>query len=324
MDSLSSNQIDKIGEILREHNSGTEYNQAVISLNTWRKNHGDVMDYIYDNACDLVKTLRIVNPIVTERLKRLATILDKLKRFDKMRLSRMRDIGGVRIVTEDMEDMYSVENKILEWNGLVGNEIDYIKNPRTSGYRGKHFVFKKDNMFIELQLRTQLQHVWATSVETMDTFLGTSMKSGKDPSYWTEFFRLVSKLFECSELENTQLNSVKITDDLVGLMDQYRIEPKLLGYASTNSLALVPAPSDYFAIILLDKDKNFSKVTYYPESDYNKATSDYEALEKDGANSVLVSVNKLREIRDAYPNYFLDLKTFVELIKQILKNNMVK
>lgn len=36
----------------------------------------------------------------------------------------------------------------------------------------KHFIFEKNGMSVEIQLRTQFQHIWATSVETIDIFRG--------------------------------------------------------------------------------------------------------------------------------------------------------
>ncbi len=54
---------------------------------------------------------------------------------------------------------------------------DYIKNPKTSGYRGIHDVYEYDvnseyglvynGLLIELQYRTQAQHAWATCVEVV-------------------------------------------------------------------------------------------------------------------------------------------------------------
>lgn len=35
----------------------------------------------------------------------------------------------------------------------------------------KHFILEKNGMSVEIQLRTQLQHIWTTSVEAM-IFLG--------------------------------------------------------------------------------------------------------------------------------------------------------
>ena len=79
----------------------------------------------------------------------------------------MQDIAGARIIVGNMDQLLDVERRIKRWRGLKRIK-NYIDQPKPSGYRGKHFIFEKDGMFVEIQLRTQLQHVWATSVETID------------------------------------------------------------------------------------------------------------------------------------------------------------
>ena len=53
-------------------------------------------------------------------------------------------------------------------------ETDYVRKPKTSGYRGIHLVYRYHNdrktiyngLQIEPQLRTRRQHAWATAVDT--------------------------------------------------------------------------------------------------------------------------------------------------------------
>lgn len=44
----------------------------------------------------------------------------------------------------------------------------------------------------ELQIRTKLQHAWATAVEAMGTFLGEALKAGHGPAAWRDFFATAS------------------------------------------------------------------------------------------------------------------------------------
>ena len=44
-----------------------------------------------------------------------------------------------------------------------------------------------------------MQHVWATAVETMGTFLGQALKSRQGDQEWIDFFAIVSSVFAYKE-----------------------------------------------------------------------------------------------------------------------------
>ena len=46
-------------------------------------------------------------------------------------------------------------------------------------------------MSVELQLRTILQHHWATAVKSVDMFYGESLKTGGGEQEWKDFFLAV-------------------------------------------------------------------------------------------------------------------------------------
>lgn len=108
------------------------------------------------------------NALVAQRLKRSPSIISKLKRFPKMKLSRMQDIGGLRAVVSNLEVARQLTESYKSsrfTHDLVG-EKDYIEYPKDTGYRGIHLVYKYQNrrvalydgLHIELQIRTRLQH----------------------------------------------------------------------------------------------------------------------------------------------------------------------
>jgi ppGpp synthetase/RelA/SpoT-type nucleotidyltranferase len=77
---------------------------------------------------------------------------------------------------------------------LVGQD-DYIANPKFSGYRGIHLVYSYfsdrketfNGLKIEIQIRTQLQHAWATAVEIVGFFRRELLKSGEGDHVWKHF-----------------------------------------------------------------------------------------------------------------------------------------
>jgi len=151
--------------------------------------------------------------LVSQRMKRLPSIQNKLIRgqSETMRLSQMQDIGGCRAVLKHISDVDRLMALFREGSAenptgrhkMVGTR-DYIADPKADGYRGVHYVFRYQSpspdrsawngLRIEIQVRSKLQHAWATAVETVDTFTGQSLKFALgtnigDPT-WRRFFAL--------------------------------------------------------------------------------------------------------------------------------------
>lgn len=168
---VSNNATRKAGIALKL-NQATKENLDTIS--NFRSNHIQIMKM-------LVKTIskKLPKPIfIARRLKRLSSIQSKLQRFDGMNLDRMQDIGGVRAVFKNNNEVKDFKNKIKEVYQSpksvleIVKENDYISNPKADGYRSYHLVFKYNGKIneikgyhIELQLRDLLQHYWATAVD---------------------------------------------------------------------------------------------------------------------------------------------------------------
>ena len=51
---------------------------------------------------------------VTQRLKRMATILDKLERESSLALDKMQDIGGCRAVLTCVDDVWRLRDRIVK------------------------------------------------------------------------------------------------------------------------------------------------------------------------------------------------------------------
>lgn len=325
---ISNSAVNRVGDIIRSDVSGAEYNEAILVLDEWRKEHGALMDTYYDKCVELNKKLKFKNVIIAQRLKRLPTIVDKLNRFKDMELSRMQDIAGVRIVAENMVQLRKIEQQIEEWQDLYKID-DYIKSPKASGYRCKHFIFRKDGMFVEIQLRTQIQHLWATAVETMDIFRGTSMKTNKDETYWHDFFCQASSVFARIEGENvTDVYEKASLFELCEALERTVIDNNIFGYISSVALTSLAISDEqkikgaYYIVMNLNFDTRICNIFRFKELEYAAAVQKYQDLEgslvKNGS-VVLVSVNDLKKIKDAYPNYFMDLSKFIKVIKFTLE-----
>lgn len=318
---LSNSAINKIGDIIRKGPEAEGYAFAIDTLNIWRELHGDILDEYY-GKCFRLASRYSREIIVARRLKRLPTIVDKLDRQPKMRLSAMQDIAGVRIVARNMTEFRLLKKRLSRWKYLKSIK-DYISEPKSDGYRGMHFIFKKNNQYVEIQLRTQLQHVWSTAVESTDVFRGSSMKTRGDNTYWGGFFLVASASF--ANIEETAPVAGFEDEGLMSMIaklgsyaKQHKIIDKIGSMAFTEEISTDRRfrKSDY---VLMDLDFIMKKcsVICFNAKQYDDAIREYEKLEADTKrrhSSVLVSVNSFNKLKDAYPNYFVDLRKFAGLI----------
>lgn len=344
----SKNQINKAGLILVKNNSSAEEIDWARDLaEKWRACHAYPINTF---QATLRRKLRSFSrePIVAQRLKRMPTIIDKLKRYRMMKLTTMQDIGGVRAVLESVSDVYKLasgyrDNKLLK-HDLI-DEDDYIKNPRSEdGYRSLHLIYKYknkivptyDNLRIELQIRTKLQHTWATAVETMSTFLGQALKSRQGDQEWLDFFAVTSSAFAYQEKrplipryknlshKETYLAVARAEADL-GALDKMRgftvaVEAIVKRRKSGKSWS--------YHLIILNSLANTVQIKPYNRDSFKQAMRDYSKVEKEAAlgkeiEPVLVSAGPLEILRRAYPNFFLDIGDFVKKVRAIISSTKI-
>lgn len=138
---------------------------------------------------------------VSQRLKRMATILDKLDREPTLALDRMQDIGGCRVVLPTRDAVYRLRDHLAHVRQPI-RERDYISEPRMSGYRGIHVVVEYGTQcprMIEIQLRTEAMHQWATAVEEISGSSDVNYKmDGATPMQ--RFLECYARVLECEDL----------------------------------------------------------------------------------------------------------------------------
>jgi ppGpp synthetase/RelA/SpoT-type nucleotidyltranferase len=69
---------------------------------------------------------------VSQRLKRIPTIIDKLHREPGMNLGRMADIGGCRAVLRDLDEVKRVQSRYAG-DTITVRTRDYIEQPKPDG-----------------------------------------------------------------------------------------------------------------------------------------------------------------------------------------------
>lgn len=338
----TNREINKAGEILK--NQDTQSIEELIwdqdVLTYWRTIHGYVINTFQATLREKVKFFN-KERIIAQRLKRTPSIIYKLKRFDKMLLSRMQDIAGIRAVLKNLDEVRKLEAsyKTSQFKHKLRNEKDYIKEPKESGYRSIHLVYeynKSDHpcyhgLQIELQIRTKLQHTWATAVETIGTYLNYSLKSSEGPKQWLDFFVMTSSAFAC--LENSprvpgyeHFSEKQIYQMVIQEFEDLGVRDKLQAFSVATKHIKRSTTYNKYNLIILDLEKKMVEVRNFSDSNFNIANEQYTEIEKSiitGAplQVVLVSTGSIDSLRRAYPNYFLDTQEFISKIA-LLRHRM--
>lgn len=335
---VSKREINRAGEILADPNATQEeIERATELVNQWRACHGYPINTFQATLRLKVKPYK--GAIVAQRLKRLPTIIDKRRRYPTMKLAQMQDIGGVRAIlpklsnVRELRDLYM--NKIRFGHELLSPVDDYIEQPRWDGYRSIHLIYRYKNndspyngLILELQLRTKLQHLWATAVETTGTFKGQALKSREGDAEWLKFFAVTSSAFAWIEgttlVPNYEKLSKKETYKAVATAEaKLKVLDQIASYSSAmHYLGDHKDKKSSYHLLILDSTANTIEIRSYARDELQKASSDYEEVERNkNVDVVLVSAGPMEQLRRAYPNFFLDVHEFVKTVKAIIEKS---
>jgi ppGpp synthetase/RelA/SpoT-type nucleotidyltranferase len=354
-------EIDRAGELLADADAifendsvldwdwVAEYHAAIAIVNNWRAVHSyplQTMKMLLKNRAKRI----CPTAIVAQRLKRMASVKLKLKLSRQAgrhpNLSQMQDIGGCRAIMETVPQVRKLATTFEEAarknphrGAQHSKTFDYIAEPKDSGYRGIHLVYKfrsgspehscYNGQRIEIQLRTRLQHSWATAVETYSTFSGEALKSNIGSGQWKRFFALASSVFAIREKQPTVPGTPNTLAELVPeLRDLYislNVSNTLSGWTAATRFAETTGDEEFknAAMLLLELDpEEFSlNVHGFTKDKLKEANKEYAKIEKDRPKiqAVLVSVDSLSALRLAYPNYFLDTKAFLDVLDKAVE-----
>jgi ppGpp synthetase/RelA/SpoT-type nucleotidyltranferase len=341
----SKGRIDRAGEELISL-PPSHINRVVAEgvIDNWRSSHAFPLQIIKMNLLNRARRIDS-KALVAQRLKRLPSISLKLKHNPNMRLSQMQDIGGCRAVlsgteqVDELQKLYEISRaKNPNDRPILAEKYDYIAHPKEDGYRSIHLIYKYrsaspdrqcfNGQRIEIQIRSSLQHAWATAVETSQTFTGQALKSKiKTASQaWLRFFALMGSAIAAREgrpiVPGTPENSRERTEELIALARQERIVEILDGWHQSMELIGNPISAMAYAFLLVLDPKNHSlTVSAFDKEFLDEAQQEYlkkeEQTESDpDMQVVLVSVESVDALRRAYPNYYADSSAFIEAVRR--------
>lgn len=333
----SRNEVNKAGDIVRKDNpTQEEMDFALQVIDNWRVAHAYPLHVFYMYLRRMAASRSDV--LVVERLKRLDSIVEKLKRESKMQLWRMQDLGGCRLIAPSVGEALLYAKKYMGSrvrHAYIG-EKDYISDPKRSGYRSFHLIYKyhsekketyNHNMRIEMQFRSHLQHVWATALETMGVFTKQALKAGEGDTDVKRFFALVSSLIAKQEgypmVPGTPEDVEEIISEIEIINDRHRIIDKLRAIrVAIDHSSEKFGKKGYYLLILRYLVRRLS-ITYFQPSQIEEANTLYTKIESEykseNIDAVLIHAESFSDLRAAYPNYFADLGEFIQLVENYLR-----
>lgn len=158
--------------------------EGISQLNRWKTSM-----FLYDSALKQISTkIDIMNnefiqiygytPIehIKSRLKTPESIVKKLQRHGlevtiENMVDRLSDIAGIRITCSFTRDIYQIADMIAKQKDITVLYVkDYIKQPKTNGYKSYHMVVTLPiylstgpvDTRVEIQIRTVAMDFWAS------------------------------------------------------------------------------------------------------------------------------------------------------------------
>ena len=351
----SKKALDRVGDALLRLGENPEADDLVFQqLNSYRSLFNKVMLPV-NTACRNQATRRLKaneakKVIVVQRIKRLDSITAKLNRFPSMQLSQMQDIGGLRVILPSIGDVEIYTKNLLARSKKIKIKgmKNYIASPKEDGYRGIHYILELENnatdvvpfptLLVELQVRTQVQHIWATGVEIAAIINNKNYKTGDWDADWKESFILLSHL--CALLETMDKNIdtfgvdfdnikksteilLKKIDSFVTLARKTNLAKKFNSFSKVLPLLVKEIKQKQFKhtellLLITDFELNKTEVTAYTDE---KLALDhltvwekrFSSSSKQTGQAVLVSAKDILNLKEAYPNYYMDTNPLQEL-----------
>lgn len=322
---MTKGEIDRLGQKIgaSAEVSQEDLNKLQEFRQTFQEPISNVFNFVLGVARKVDKQC-----IVTYRIKRIDTIVEKLRRFHenpngKMNLSRMWDIAGCRCIlnSTDEDKLYVLLKKMQKEYGRDCKVNDYVAEQKDSGYRSIH-IYVKDHQTqkpIEIQIRNKAQHNWATLVEIVDLLFGTKNKERGAESQLGRFLYLYSKAEDLTKEEFSEMlkieRKVKVFERMSNVLTRnyLNIRRQWLKQKTKGS---------YFVITA---NKNGSEIISFPT--FKEAETAYyeKYLANSDSNIVLTHLRMpdFNQISMAYSNYVLAMHAFFDDYRVLVSRKII-
>ena len=244
----------------------------------------------------------------------------------------MDDVAGCRLIFKDRNALYQFRNtfhkarfKHKRRNLDNQDKYDYIKAPKSTGYRGVHDVYEYNvnsvvgkalvGLYVEIQYRTLVQHAWATAVELIGFITDNHPKFQTGDARFERAMALASEIL--ARAHESQKGCFPNLDDLQ-IVTEFRAvdnECEIGLLEMLQGLNRFQHSSTHKNAILIFSGGQPLEVRAF--RDATDALRELFELEKEfpDRDMVLVRADTSEDVRLAFKNYFSDARDFLRLIE---------
>lgn len=322
---MTKSQVNKLGKDIRKFikNDDQPTNELLEKLQDYRTSFKSDLSPVFEIISEIAKSTRS-DSITAFRIKRIESILSKIKRQPTMSLGNMGDIAGCRVLVYHQN---SIPKLIAELNNrfTIKHYNDYLKETKDDGYRGYHLYIESPinpNKLIEIQIRTVKSHKWASMVEIIDILYNLKIKEGQKHPDFERF------LFLQSRIDKLSINEKR---EVITIDNKYKVHSKFNEVFIKNNAKIrmdwfchIGKENNFF-IIEVDKNKT-SNISSFETYEVAETTYFEKFKLKNQSNFVLTHIEKpnFKRVCIAYASYVLInhdyLNDWYKLAKEILND----
>ncbi len=237
MTAPSKSKIDKAGLALAKakYKDELDYIDLEDAFDEYRKAH---LQPLSETTLELQQLLTNYGApyYIAQRLKRKPQIVRKLKRLS-VRLTQLQDIGGCRIIVHRNSDVDKLFKYLVDSVGAqnvftIDRTTDCRDKGRDdTGYRALHVILKRSGVFLELQIRSRIQHYWAESIERTSVIYGYHLKESEGSAQVIQYFKTLSDVFfeieagrEASVAQRLRIDSLRsVCEEIIRESDRHKV-----------------------------------------------------------------------------------------------------
>ena len=284
----------------------------------------------YDTRLGIIKE-------ISNRIKTDESIKGKLKKHKKTytyenAIEVCKDIVGFRIICMYEKDIFRIVNLIRNSGLKVVREKDYINDPKDSGYKSYHLTIEVpmdlpdgtvENVFVEIQVRTDFMDLWASREHEMKYKSKLSKEATKKIS---QSLLALSGAIQLSQeaMENARREQLSIieTADIKGVkVEKYKeqYDPMVLAAAETyvgSELYLVKNAFEMLPISSIEENARLGDIKDLFNRDEINRNIDSKVLSEEFHSGSILKTKKDNVGFRIICMYEQDLFTIVNLIRK--------